>query len=120
MKKTLSKFLAVLMVLSITMGLAACSGGKQSKYVGEWKATSASAGETQLDFATMGFEMTMSLKADGTVSVNFAGETGTGKWEETDTGIKITEEDQSIEAKSVGDKLEIVESGVTMSFEKQQ
>lgn len=122
MKKSVSKLLVVLMVLSLAIGLVACGGGNaDSQYVGEWKVTSASASGVTIDMATIGLEMSMTINGNGTVSVTASGESGSGTWEETDTGIKISSDGESLEAKMVDGKLEMYEpsSGVTMYFEKQ-
>lgn len=121
MKKTVSKLFAAAMVFALAFAMVACSGSKNSQYVGNWKATSASASGISVDLATLGLEMSMDLKADGTVSVTAAGQSGSGTWEETETGIKISSDGESLEAKYVDGKLEMNEpsSGVIMYFEKQ-
>lgn len=156
MKQTLSKFLAVIMVLSIAMGLAACSDSKQSEnknednkaastatttatttvttaattakpannkasYVGKWKGVSASSEGLTLDLATIGLDMTIELKEDGTAVIHLSGDDnkGTGKWEMTDTGIKLSEGGENVDVKLVDGKLAIEEDGATILFEKQ-
>ena len=115
MKKTVTKALVVLMALSIIVGLAAC-GKKTSQYVGEWKATTASAQGTEVDLGTLGLAVNISVREDGTIAVTAAGQTEEGTWKEIDGGISI------MDLKMADGKLQMTEpnSGLIMNFEKQQ
>lgn len=97
MKKTIKAITAVMVVLTLCLGLlAGCAG---SSPVGTWKVTSAEAMGVTVDPAEMGMddsESTMTLNADGTITAG--GETG-GSW--------------TLD----GDVLTISESGVSMDFE---
>lgn len=121
MKKTVTKALVVLMALSIIVGLAAC-GKKTSQYVGEWKATTASAQGTEVDLGTLGLAVNISVREDGTIAVTAAGQTEEGTWKEIDGGISITSGGESMDLKMADGKLQMTEpnSGLIMNFEKQQ
>lgn len=123
MKKNVSKLLVAVMVLAMALGLVACSGGKaDSKYVGSWKATQGSAQGITIDLAQYNLDMSMELKADGTVSVALGEQQGSGTWSEAEGGISISSDGETLTFKENAEgKLEYLDaaSGATLYFEKQ-
>lgn len=120
MKKNVSKLLAIMMMLSIVVGLAACSS-QESKYVGEWKCTTYSAQGSAADLVALDTELNIVLNNDGSVSSTSSELSGTGTWAETNDGISITSHNDTLTFKYVNGKLELTEpsTGVLMIFEKQ-
>ena len=126
MKKNVSKIFVTVMVLMVALNLVACSQKKQSEYVGTWKAASVTSyGVTINDPASMGFDMSLELKADGTanisMTINNKSESFNDTWKETDKGISF-ESDSSVTANKTSDgKLELAlqSNNVIMYLEKQ-
>ena len=120
MKKVLTLVMCVITVLAIAAGCGSSSKYADSKYTGEWKATT---GEY------MGIEIAMSdvfdtdviltLDASGEASFTADGETQTGTWEETDDGVVLDGYDEIEVTSSEDGQLTIDYSGVTINFEKQ-
>ena len=102
------------------VAMTACGGEdmSNSKYTGNWEAKQAVASGMTLDMATLGTTMKMELKSNGKATVEFDGESGSGDWTETDTGIKITASDGTVECTDKDGKLVMTESGVEFIFEK--
>lgn len=121
MKKTVNKLVVALMVMTLAVGLMACSSQKDSKYVGEWKVVTGTSQGIEINLDSIGLSMIMSLKADGSVSLTTAGQTGTGTWKETDNGIELMSDGETIAVTDVDGKLQFTEptSGVVMVMEKQ-
>ena len=94
MNKTIKSVMAVLVILTLCVGLLAGCGG--NSIVGDWKVTGAEAMGQSVDPAEMGDTATaiVTFNADGTITSN--GQSG-GTW------------------KLDGDKLSITDSGITLS-----
>lgn len=120
MKKSISKILSVFVLAAMLVAMTACGGEdmSNSKYTGNWEATSATTMGMTLDMATLGTTMTMELKSNGKAAVVFDGESGSGDWSETGTGVKITASDGTVEFTDKDGKLVMTESGVEFIFEK--
>ena len=88
------------------VGLTACGGGSSdstdlsdSPYVGEWVSTGMSMGDETEDF---GYEVTLTLNADGTGVLTGDGESSEFTWIPTEDGFK-TEGDVNTKFKADGD-----------------
>lgn len=119
MKAGRMKKLVPFTLLAVTTVLLFTACGKSnSKYVGTWEAVKYEAYGMELTPDEIG-ESTMEFKSGGTVKLEFMGDAGSGKWEETDDGVKISDSDVEYELVADDDGyLELEESGVTMYFEK--
>ena len=109
----------ILMLMAVTAVLLFTACGKSnSKYVGTWEAVKYEAYGVEMTTDEVG-ESTMEFNSNGTVDLEFMGETGSGNWEETEDGVKISDSDAEYELVfDDDDYLELEESGVTMYFEK--
>ncbi len=98
--------------------LVGCSSNKyaDSKYLGEWKATSASASGISISVeSAIGGEMVFNLEASGKCVLTIAGDDSRGKWEETDNGFTV-EDEYKFEVD--GDHATMETGGVTFEFER--
>lgn len=109
MKKTIKAITAVMVVLTLCLGLlAGCAG---SSPVGTWKMTAAEAMGVTVDPAEMGMEddeSTMTLNADGTITVG--GETG-GSWTLNGSELVISESGVSMTCEFTGTNI-IMDMGI--------
>ncbi|WP_350453803.1 hypothetical protein [Slackia heliotrinireducens] len=103
--------------------LVGCGGDKyaDSPYVGDWAATTAEYEGMSVDVAEVMSTFEITLNADGSVDVVVDGENATGEWEETESGVIVTDNtDESIEFTDDGNGgLTIDQDGVIIHFEKQ-
>ncbi len=129
-----SKLLALLLALSLVLGLTACGGGdSESSAAGSYNLTSiTAAGQTlsmddlksMADSAGIDMDFGLELKSDGKYELNMVGpngaETQEGTWEEKDGTVSLTTDGTTISGKLDGGKLTLAdESGTTsMTFEK--
>ena len=65
MKRTVSKLLVALLMMTMVMALVSCGGGSKSEYVGTWHATEISAYGVTMTPEDAGMEFTMEIKDDG-------------------------------------------------------
>lgn len=118
MKKRL---LTIICALVLMFNFTACGGGDKyadSPYVGTWKATSAESMGMELSVASViGGEMIIVLEADGTCSIDAAGDEGAGTWEETETGANIDDGDVILTIE--GDSAYLEQDDVKINFERQ-
>ena len=123
--KTLKKrIIAVIcLVLTACLFFTACSSSKKepqdltnSKYLGTWKAVSASIGDTTDPYED---ECILTLNPDGTAVFTSAEEDAAKcNWEETDKGIKLTG-DSKLTFTDDGNGLTAKILGVKLHFEHQ-
>ncbi len=102
MKKTIKAITAVMVVLTLCLGLLAGCG---SSPVGTWKITSAEAMGVTVDPAEMGMDdstSTMTLNADGTITAG--SETG-GSWTLDGNVLTISESGVSMEFEYTGSEI---------------
>ncbi len=113
------KLIAVLLCLVIMMTVLAGCGGdkyKDSKYLGTWKATSASYGGLSIAPETaLGGEMSVNLEASGKCTLNIAGDETSGKWSETETGFNVAD---TFDFVIDGEIATVDYDGVTLTFER--
>lgn len=104
MKKTIKSIMAVLVVLTLCVGLLAGCGGNSP--VGTWKISGAEAMGSSISPSEMGdsANVTLTFNADGTMTSN--GETG-GKWELNGNTLKLTENGMTIECEYDGKNIVI-------------
>ena len=114
----MKKLLSVIFVLVMMFCLAGCGNDlSDSQYVGTWHAVEYSYAGVSMTPEYIG-ESNMTLDADGKLTVDFMGEEGSGSWEETDTGIKISSLGLDLDCISDGTAITLEYSGVTILFEK--
>lgn len=119
MKKYLSLFLVVLLLMTALV-LTACGGGDKadlsdSKYVGTWKASDVGfAGQT----GDLEDEITMTLKEDGTGTLEGSGETSEFTWKLVDGGFKASG-DMKATFVDDGDNIKTKIFGAELVFERQ-
>lgn len=110
MKRTLKSFAAILMVLTLCLGLMTACGSNSP--VGKWKLSEATAAGVTVDVTELFGEMTIELKSDGTAIMTAMGETENGTWKQE--GSKITIEGS--EVKLEDGKLIMESEGAKMVF----
>ncbi|MGI6737325.1 MAG: lipocalin family protein [Anaerovoracaceae bacterium] len=125
MKVKMKKLLAAAACLVIGIGMMCLVGCgdkyADSPYVGTWKAVSAEVSGFEVSMKTVGLEMTLTLEEDGSCTVDAGDNSGSGDWEETDSGFKVKDSSGDMNFK-VGDdkKTATVEySGATLKLKKQ-
>lgn len=117
MKKHL---LAIMCALVMLFAFTACSGDKyaDSPYLGTWTATSAEMMGIELPVAdVIGGDMTIVFEANGSCTLDAAGDASSGSWEETETGVSI--DDGDVELTIDGDSATLVQDDVTINFERE-
>lgn len=88
MKKLLSLFLALAMMLGLT-----AFAETAIDYTGYWELVETAVAGVSVDPATLGLEMSMELYEDGTCALIAQGETETGAWVATENGVAVTDAD---------------------------
>ena len=88
MKKLLSLFLALAMMLGLT-----AFAEETIDYTGYWGLVETAVAGVSVDPATLGLEMSMELHEDGTCSLVAMGEKEMGVWVVTETGVAVTDAD---------------------------
>lgn len=86
MKRTLKSFAAILMVLTLCLGLMTACGNSP---VGKWKLSEATAAGVTVDVTELFGEMTVELKSDGTAIMTAMGETENGTWKQEGSKIIV-------------------------------
>lgn len=121
MKRTVSKLLVALLMMTMVMALVSCGGGSKSEYVGTWNATEISAYGVTMSPEDAGMEFTMEIKDDGTITATTNGEDdGAGTWEETESGISISDDTgETIDGTLEDGVLTINLYGVEIKMEKE-
>ena len=93
MKKLTALLLALMMACLLVPALA-------EDYTGEWYLVSVSAGSITVNPADTGISSTLSLTADGSITISYTQEDNsdfsTGSWEATETGIKVFSDDDVV------------------------
>lgn len=116
--KTMKRFVAVMMVVAMMLALCACGKNmSDSKYCGMWKATTAEMSGIQIDVEEYLGSVTLDLKDNGKVDFDFAGDSASGKWEETSDGVTIDNGDLVLTEQD--GTLVMDYEGVVLVFEKQ-
>lgn len=120
MKRTVSKILVVVMMMTMLFALVSC-GGSKSQYVGTWTATEIEAYGMTMTPEEAGMEFTIDIKSDGTITATTNGEDdGAGEWEETETGIKIISQGEEMQAELDDDGNLVLDLyGIKFVMEKQ-
>ena len=121
MKKVIAVICCMVMAASCFL-MAGCGGTdmSDSKYLGKWQATIAEYGGSKLGVDdALGGEFSFTLNADGTVDVVVTGDKESGKWSETDNGIKFEEGDEELNFVEEDGNLTLNYSGMKLTFEKE-
>lgn len=87
MKKISSLLLALVLTFAMCFGAMA----EAVDYTGTWALTLMTSGETSIDPAALGMDMTITLNADGTCSLITMGVAEDGTWAATETGVNVTD-----------------------------
>ena len=105
----------------LAAALAGCGGKsmKGSKYLGKWNAVSAEMSGMEFSVSDFMDEFSIILKEDGTCEAHIDDEVETGKWEETETGVKIKDSTETLEMNEKDGHLYIEYEGVSFRFEKE-
>lgn len=125
------KRFAVLMLAVMMMVLAGCGGSGDSPVVGEWKLDTAKVMGVTMDveeYAELigeNMDFNISIKDDGTFSMELAGDTADGTWEYKEPTVTFNS-DETITAEYKDEKLTMelaeeiveVEGGMTLVFSK--
>lgn len=117
--KNVKRVIAVMAVVIMMLLLSACGGElADSKYLGTWEATVATMDDVELDVDKIIDDFTMVLEADGTVTLKVNDDEGKGEWKETEKGIALVEDEQSMEFTADGEELIVEQDGIEIHFEK--
>ncbi len=105
--------------------LCGCGGAgdkyTDSKYVGTWTAKTAAYAGLTLDAEQVFTEFTLTLESDGDAAANINGESESGSWDESETGIVLTDaSNEKMEFTVDGDTLTLSRDGVLITFEQQK
>lgn len=125
------KRFAVLMLAVMMMVLAGCGGKGDSPVVGDWKLDTAKVMgvtmdvEEYADLIGEDMDFSISIKDDGTFSMELTGDTADGTWEYKEPTVTFTS-DETITAEYKDEKLTMelaeeivdVEGGMTLVFTK--
>ena len=112
----MKKLMALLLALMMMMGCAAL-GEAAVNYVGTWVLTVLETPEMKMDMALLkqlGMGMTMTLNEDGTMYIDTMGVKEEGTWVVTETGIAITDDEETLQIAYVNDMLRIEDDGAAM------
>ena len=112
----MKKLMALLLALMMMMGCAAL-GEAAVHYVGTWVLTVLETPEMKMDMALLkqlGMGMTMTLNEDGTMYIDTMGVKEEGTWVVTETGIAITDDEETLQIAYVNDMLRIEDDGAAM------
>lgn len=117
---TLTSCTALSLALLCSCG-ASADKYADSKYTGTWEATTAAYAGMTLDAEQIFDEFTLTLDPSGKATANVNGEEEFGDWEETDSGVKLTDDsEQVMDFTADGSALTIEQDGVLVTFEQVQ
>lgn len=108
----------------LCFALVGCGGVDKSKYTGDWKLVYGSDENLDADsielMDSLGLSVTLTLKEDGTGTLNLFGESMDAKWEaSSNTEGKITLDNSDATLKLENDQLTIVDStNASMTFKR--
>lgn len=111
----MKKLFALLLALAMLLGCIAFA--EAADYVDTWVLTRLETPEMTMDMALLnqlGMGMTMTLNADGTMYTDTMGVKEEGTWVVTDTGIAMTDDEETLQAVYVDDMLRIEKDGAAM------
>lgn len=111
----MKKLLAMLLALAMMLGCVAFGEGVD--YTGTWVMTGLETPERTMDMTLLnqlGIGMTMTLNADGTMYTDTMGVKEEGTWAVTETGIAITDDEETVEITYKDEVLCIEEDGAAM------
>ena len=122
MKERIMAVVVSALLVCLAAGLfAGCGQGKRagSKYVGEWRGVSASMSGIELSVQDYLGDVVLTLDENGKCKLDFEGDSGSGTWEESDSGITIKDGDETLDLKESNGNLILDQDGVLITFEKQ-
>jgi len=115
MRKILSLVLALCMALALVPALA-----ESAELTGAWYAATMSQGETTLELAALGMQMTLTLNEDGTATMDMSGEDlKEGTWKATDTGVDVTIDGSTVSGTLADGELSLAKDGQTILFNRE-
>ena len=108
-----------LFALLLTLALLGCTAFAETAvdYVGTWVLTMLETPEMKMDMALLnqlGMGMNMTLNADGTMYTDTMGVKEVGTWVVTETGIAMTDDEETLQVAYVNDMLRIEDDGAAM------
>ncbi|MCR5134732.1 MAG: hypothetical protein K6B12_03765 [Clostridiales bacterium] len=119
MKKTVSKILVVLLLMTAVLGLVAC-GGSESQFVGTWNATEIEAYGVTMAPEDAGLTFSITFEKDGKVTALTNGEAdGEGTWEEDGDTVTITSNGETMSGTLEDGVLTLDISGIVFKLEKE-
>lgn len=121
MKKISKQLILICCAVMVIFAFCGCGADmSDSPYLGTWTATSAEYGGITLDVSSvLGGDFTFTLKDDGYFEAEMGGESGTGKWSETESGVLLEGlEDDPVEAVVDGDTMTLVTQEITFTFQR--
>lgn len=119
MKKMIAVLCSVVMLASVLTGCGGKVDYSDSEYVGTWEATDCEYAGFVMDVSEVFESFVITLNADGTYSAVVDGEEGSGKWAETETGIKLDKDDEMTLTYKDGILVYDYVDDMKLNFEKQ-
>lgn len=119
----IKKITAMLTVFFLVFSITACGGKKVAPEVGKYKAISVEEGGTKIEGETLeslGMDVTLELKEDGTGTMNFGGEEGPVEWKDGKIIDKSSGETTKIKYILKDNTITLSEDTMSIVLEKQK
>lgn len=119
----IKKITAMLTVFFLVLSITACGGKKVAPEVGKYKAISVEEGGTKIEGETLdslGMDVTLELKEDGTGTMNFGGEEGSVEWKDGKIIDKSSGETTEIKYTLKDNTITLSEDTMSIVLEKQK
>ena len=113
----------MLTVFFLVFSITACGGKKVAPEVGKYKAISVEEGGTKIEGETLeslGMDVTLDLKEDGTGTMNFGGEEGPVEWKDGKIIDKSSGETTEIKYILKDNTITLSEDTMSIVLEKQK
>ncbi len=95
------KIIALVAMMSLILGLAACGNSDSSSLAGEWKLASIQEGEMTMyasDLSAFGMEMVLTLKEDGSATMTMTGQDAQElTWKASGNKVTLTADGDAID-----------------------
>lgn len=116
-KITMTTVLCALLCLMSSCGSPSL---EDSKYIGTWEAVQCEYEGVIMHPEDMIGDFTITFNDDGTCKVSVRGKESTGKWKETDCGLRLEDGSDSLEFTEKNNTLKTEYVGITLDFKKKQ
>lgn len=113
----MKKLAALLLILVLCLGVALA---ETANLTGVWYLNEIASDEISMHPGTMGLEMTLTLNADSTASMNVAGSTDVGTWLVNDLDVVVTIQGDPQTFTYADGNLVTTMDGVTMTFGREK